>query len=110
MHEPPRISEVSGFVSDIIPTGVCGLPRCTQSMPWINIYHYVLLDFAHVQYGPVRARAHADDITQTQQDSHEELARTSRLFYSAIVITITISISRCHHSHFWLKRRRVRIA
>eukprot|EP00959_Pyramimonas_sp_CCMP1952_P349492 7322959-Pyramimonas_sp.AAC.1 len=37
LHEAPRILEVQGFCSDLIPTGMGVLPGCGQSMPWIKI-------------------------------------------------------------------------
>eukprot|EP00959_Pyramimonas_sp_CCMP1952_P381913 8003088-Pyramimonas_sp.AAC.1 len=56
-----------------MPTGRGVLPGCVQSMPWVKIYVYDLLDFAHAQYFPVVTLAYVDDITQTQQGSWSDI-------------------------------------
>ncbi|CAK0801896.1 unnamed protein product [Prorocentrum cordatum] len=76
MHEAPRILEVGVFASDLIPTGCGVLPGCSQSMPWIKIYLYGLLDFAHVHYKPICFRAYVDDITMTQQVTQSEILQS----------------------------------
>eukprot|EP00959_Pyramimonas_sp_CCMP1952_P349080 7314081-Pyramimonas_sp.AAC.1 len=76
MHEAPRILEVGGFVSDLIPTGCGVLPGCSQSMPWVNIYLYDLLDFVHAHYKPIGTRAYVGDITMTQQGTQSEILQS----------------------------------
>eukprot|EP00959_Pyramimonas_sp_CCMP1952_P448263 9386453-Pyramimonas_sp.AAC.1 len=49
------------------------LPGCGQSMSWIKIYLYDILDQAHASFLPVRIKGYVGDITQTQQGSREEV-------------------------------------
>eukprot|EP00959_Pyramimonas_sp_CCMP1952_P414551 8685843-Pyramimonas_sp.AAC.1 len=73
IHESPRVLEVGGFVSDMIPPGRGSLAGCMQSMSWVKIYLYEILDLAQVQYRPVQVKSYVDDITQSQAGNMKDI-------------------------------------
>eukprot|EP00959_Pyramimonas_sp_CCMP1952_P055842 1166966-Pyramimonas_sp.AAC.1 len=70
---PPRALEVGGFVSVIIDPGCSILAGCMQSMSWVEIYVYELLDVTHVHDRPVHVKAYVDDITPSMVGQHEQV-------------------------------------
>eukprot|EP00959_Pyramimonas_sp_CCMP1952_P176349 3684972-Pyramimonas_sp.AAC.1 len=58
VHAAPRVLEVGGFASDIIAPECSIVAGCMQSMSWVKIYIYELLDSVHVQFRPVAIKGH----------------------------------------------------